>query len=162
MNNKFCKRCHGKLFCVHNEPEMSGEDIVHLILLAFINNSKIGLETLYKYLIPEYRNKIGGIRNLGKLLERKFPGFIDSINLSILDKFQEDSECSGKIQIQYFHNGNPKIIVLTMHRAFNYISNKSLYDRLTKEELNLYWRIVDIKAGEGITGRRSFTFSREI
>jgi len=141
-NKKFCRKCQGKIFCVHKEPEMSPVEIQTLILTAILQNKSVGLQMLYKYMMPEYREKLGGFRGMEKYITQNFPGFLETEFVKIIDDFKEEDECSGYMEIEYKDARINRKIKIRMERAFDYIANKPLNDRYAKEKLALYWRII--------------------
>ena len=159
-NRKFCKKCHGKLFCTHTEPEMTAEEITTLIFHALTENKEIGIKTLYRFLMPEYRKKLGGSHGMTSYLNRKAPGFLDSISFTLINDFKEEDECLGHIIIEYKNKGVPHHLEIKMERAFDFIGNRPLIDRYTGEKLELFWRITDIREKDFTRGRRKIVFSK--
>ena len=148
MKKPFCKKCYGKLFCVHQQPEMEPQEIINKLVNSIIHKTDM-IETFFKYMMPEYRTKMGGIRGTKHFFEKYLTGIEFSPNISIVDDFIEEDDCAGYFLLEYFFKGKKNLIKITMHRAYNYIDDKPIYDRFSKEKLFLYWRIVNIQPFHG-------------
>jgi len=160
MKKPFCKKCHGKLFCVHHQPEMEPDDIIEKLTTSIMDKTTM-VETFYKYMMPEYRAKIGGFRGAKHFFKTYLRGIEISPNISIARDFVEEDDCSGFFILEYSFQGKTKTIKITMHRAFNYIDDKPIYDNFTREKLYLYWRIVNIQPFSGVLSNNSkMVFSR--
>lgn len=144
-NKKFCRKCKGKIICTHIEPEMSPTDIVTLILTALLKNKEIGMQTLYRFMMPEYRRQIGGKGNIENYIKNTFPGLIQTDYVYIVDEFKEEDECIGYLQLQYKDENKMNGIKIKMERAFDYEKNKPLNDRYSGEKLHLFWRITGME-----------------
>ena len=151
-NKRFCIKCDKQLFCSHKEPEMSAEDITKLILSALLDKNP---QIFYKFLSPDFRQRIGNIRKFSQFLSLNFPNLLSSSFLSIVNHFQQNDDCNGSITIEYTNNGKPQFITLHFQRIFNYLENKPIFDKSTREYLNLYWRITNMESSK-VKGKNRF------
>jgi len=161
MNEKFCKKCYGKLYCTHNIPQMNSNNIINFILSQLTSSNKQNnLHTIYQFLLPEYRKKFKGFRNFQSFIFKKYPYLLQPINIQLVKSFKETDECQGKFTIQIINNNKPHFITIHLQRAYNFIDNKPLYDPYTKEYLYLYWRISLIEKTGNIENESRIIYSR--
>ena len=146
MIKEFCKKCYGKLFCVEQEPQMNSNEIISNILKNLIQKKEQeSIKSLYIFLHPYYRTKLGGYTNYKKWIRNYFPGFTNATHINLLGGFKEIDECYGYFYVSYNFNNKPIILKIEMERAYDYINNLPMYDRYTKSKLYLFWRISKIK-----------------
>lgn len=159
MNKKFCKNCYGKLYCTHNIPQMNANNIINSLLSNITSSTKQNnLHTIYKFLLPEYRQKFNGFKGFQSFIQKKFPYLLQPLRIQLVKAFEETDECHGEFIIQTTHK--PYFIKIYLQRAYNFIDNKPLYDPITKEYLHLYWRIALIKKTGDTKNNSNIIYSR--
>lgn len=139
----FCIKKGNSKYCVSKAPLMNYNTIINTFLTEMKYYTKKKRSDPFFYLTPKLKEKIGGISGFENYLSdnRKRPLVnLESFKINEINKIS-DTRVEINVGVTNSISNDIYMYKFTLLRMYDYANRKPLYDKYSKINLKLYWRI---------------------